>query len=99
MDSPNVMRHTTMWRATRLLAVGVALTFAGCAIGSDAITADTMCSDYLDHPGSERQDAAVRLSAKLANSSPGNPMWGLSLDAACGSSPSMTIGEYFSHGS
>lgn len=31
--------------------------------------------------------------------SPGNPMWALSLDSACGSDPSMTIGEYFAQGS
>lgn len=43
----------------------------------------------------EGSDAAVRPSSELGASSPGNPMWALSLDAACGSRPSMTIREYF----
>lgn len=60
------------------------------------ITAATTCSDYITYPGAERQDAAIRISTQVDGvSNPGNPMWALSLDAACGSSPSLTLGEYF----
>lgn len=77
-----------------LAAAGIG---AGC--GTNAISADTSCRDYLQRPGDERHDAAVRISADIGGvSNPGNPMWGLSLDGACGSNPSMTIGEYFGRG-
>ena len=69
---------------------------AGC--GSAKLTADTVCKDYLAQPSNVRHDAAVRISSEIAGvSDPGNPMWGLSLDGACGSSPAMTIGQYFRH--
>lgn len=80
------------------LLATVGLAAAGCG-GAKAITADTVCKDYITRPSNERHDAAVRISAQTAGvSSPGNPMWGLSLDAACGSNPAMTIGDYFSRG-
>lgn len=78
-----------------LLAVA-GLVAGGCAGGAEGITADTTCEDYIKRPSNERHDAAVRISAQTAGvSSPGNPMWGLSLDAACGGHPSMTVGAYF----
>lgn len=64
------------------------------------MSADTTCEEYLNRPGEERGDAAIRISSEIDGvSSPGNPMWALSLDGACGSNPSMTIGEYFDQGS
>lgn len=74
--------------------VGVSLLVGGC--GSDKITADTTCKDYIKQSGEVRHDAAVRISSEVPGvSEPGNPMWGLSLDAACGSAPTMTIRQYF----
>lgn len=75
-------------------AVGIVFALAGC--GSGGITADTKCSDYLQFDGQSRHDAAIRISSELRSSNPGNPMWGLSLDAACGGSRDMTLGQYFS---
>lgn len=78
----------------------IAATLTACGGGGEAseagVTADTKCSEYLQQSSEDRHSAAVRISASIAGvSSPGNPMWGLSLDAACGSSPNMTIGQYF----
>lgn len=81
-------------RPVGLVSAGL---LSGC--GSAEITANTSCEEYLQQPGDVRHDAAVRISAQVEGvSSPGNPMWGLSLDGACGSAPSMTIGEYFGRG-
>jgi hypothetical protein len=81
-------------RTTLVLACALAVGAVGC--GTQDITAGTTCAEYLEQPGQERHDAAVRISAEVDGvSNPGNPMWGLSLDAACGSNPSMTVGEYF----
>jgi hypothetical protein len=67
---------------------------SGC--GTSKITADTTCKDYLAQSEEARHDAAVRISSEIAGvSDPGNPMWGLSVDAACGSAPSLTIRDYF----
>jgi hypothetical protein len=80
-----------------MLAVAVAAGGAGCG-GSGDITADTKCADYLKQDAATRHDAAVRISSEIGGvSNPGNPMWGLSLDAACGSAPSLTVGDYFRH--
>jgi hypothetical protein len=65
----------------------------GC--GSSKITASTLCKDYLEQAAEVRHDAAVRISSESRVSDPGNPMWGLSLDAACGSQPDMRIEQYF----
>jgi hypothetical protein len=83
--------------ANALLALTVGTLIAGCS-SADQITADTTCKDYMAQPGEARHDAAVRISSEVEGvSSPGNPMWALSLDAACGSSPSKTIGQLFRH--
>jgi hypothetical protein len=66
---------------------------AGC--GNSKITASTLCKDYLEQTAQVRHDAAVRISSESRVSDPGNPMWGLSLDAACGSQPDMRIEQYF----
>ncbi len=85
-------------RWSSILVVTMMAVLGGCGSSSPAISADTRCADYLQHPAPERHDAATRISAEIEGvSSPGNPMWGLSLDGACGSSPSLTLGEYFSH--
>src|SRR5947208_2305799 len=81
--------------AIALMATGFAA--AGC--GSNSITADTKCKDYLSYPLQQRHDAAVRISLELRTNNPGNPMWGLSLDTACGGARSETIRDYFEHGS
>jgi hypothetical protein len=79
--------------ALSLAAGGFGL--AACDGGS--INATTTCAQYLQQPQSNRYDAATRLSSELHASDPGNPMWGMSLDAACGADPNMTVGQYFSH--
>ncbi len=81
-----------------LSVAGAGLLCAGC--GSSKITASTTCKDYLAQSEEFRHDAAVRISSETRGlNNPGNPMWGLSLDAACGSAPTMTIGQYFARGS
>jgi hypothetical protein len=75
------------------IAVVVSAFLTGC--GATKITASTRCKDYLEQSAEVRHDAAVRISSESRVSSPGNPMWGLSLDAACGSQPGMSIQQYF----
>jgi len=88
------------FRRTAAATALACIAMAGCSAGAEEISAETTCEEYLNHPGEERQDAAVRISSEIDGvSSPGNPMWGLSLDGACGSNPAMTIGEYFGQGS
>lgn len=84
-------------RAIAVLMVVVAgALVAGCAESVEAISAETTCEEYLSRPGEERYDAAIRISSEVEGvSNPGNPMWALSLDSACGSAPTMTLGEYF----
>lgn len=95
------MTGTGKFRRIVVAAAATACLFAaGCSAGNEEISADTTCEEYLNRPGEERQDAAIRISSEIDGvSSPGNPMWALSLDSACGSNPSMTIGEYFDQGS
>lgn len=75
---------------------GIAVLAAGCG-GEDELSADSTCKEYLSKPGEARHDAAVRISSELNVEESGNPMWGLSLDAACGGNPSKTLGELFRH--
>ena len=86
-------------RSRDLITVGTLSVVLGglSACGAmGGLSADTSCHDYLQATATERHDAAVRISSEVEGvQSPGNPMWGLSLDAACGSNPSMTIGEIF----
>lgn len=87
-------------RVATSIAAAACLAAAGCSAGAGEISVDTTCEEYLSRAGEERQDAAIRISSEVDGvSSPGNPMWALSLDSACGSNPSMSIGEYFSNGS
>lgn len=65
------------------------------ACGGDApakITKDTSCRDYINAPSDVRHDAAIRISIEVGASGPGNPMWALTADAACGSNPDGTVG-------
>ena len=63
----------------------------------DGITLGTTCRDFIDqHASGDRYDAAIRMSMDFKVDSPGNPMWGMNMDAVCGSSPNMTLGDYFS---
>lgn len=79
-----------------LVAAGLAVTACDGLPQTEPISAETTCGDYLQRPGAERSDAAIRISAEVDGvSNPGNPMWALSLDGACGSNPSLTLGEYF----
>ncbi len=102
-DTAASTRYTQ--RARRCLAatglvtlLGAALLCSGCA--SSQIEASTTCRDYLEQSEESRHDAAVRISSETRGlSDPGNPMWGLSLDAACGSDPNMTVGQYFARSS
>lgn len=86
-------------RIVRCFAVATpALALASC--GHASINADTSCADYLKADSATRHDAAVRISSEFPTlPDRGNPMWGLSLDAACGSAPTMTLREYFGRGS
>jgi len=90
-------RSVRLARAAAVVIATAALSSCGGGVAAEAeISADTKCSDYLQRSSEDRHSAAVRISASIAGvSSPGNPMWGLSLDGACGSSPDMTIGQYF----
>jgi hypothetical protein len=81
-------------RSALLVAASVGL-LASCGAGTDEITADTTCADYLDHPQGDRHDAAVRISSELGLSDGGNPMWGLSFDSGCGSNREFTLREVF----
>ena len=102
-NRPRVSAETLLMKTERgdvfmhakvgVVAPGVCLMLAACSIGS--ITADTTCSDYLNFNEQERHDAAVRISSELGVQDGGNPMWGLSLDAACGGTRDMTIRQYF----
>lgn len=84
----------TLALATTAMAVGVAtLAVTGCGIGKEEINAETSCSDYLNTPADVRHDAAIRISADVSTSSPGNPMWALTADASCGANPQMTVGR------
>jgi hypothetical protein len=78
---------------TAVVAAASVCLLAGC--GADAITADTTCADYLEHPQDERYDAAVRLSSEMELTDAGNPMWGLTFDSGCGSNRDFTLGEVF----
>jgi len=77
-----------------LVVVGALVT--GCAESVETISAETTCEEYLGRSSEERYDAAIRISSEVDGvPNPGNPMWALSLDGACGSDPSMSLGEYF----
>ena len=82
---------------TRIAVALVTCAVAASGCGSPALSADSTCEEYLAAPSDVRHDVAVRVSAQIDGvSSPGNPMWGLSADAACGSDPTMTLRELFS---
>lgn len=86
-------------RTVVAIVAAVCVVATGCSATAGEISVDTACEEYLSRSSEERQDAAIRISSEVDGvSSPGNPMWALSLDSACGSNPSMTIGEYFSNG-
>lgn len=81
-----------------LLVCGLSALAIGCGGSTEtAVSENTTCEDYLSQPGDVRHDAAVRISSELGVESSGNPMWGLSLDAACGGNPSKTLGQLFRH--
>ncbi len=84
-------------KLSRMATAAIAMTVCGLAAGcgSTKITASTRCKEYLEQSAEVRHDAAVRISSESRVSEPGNPMWGLSLDAACGSQPDMRIEQYF----
>src|SRR3712207_4230328 len=94
--------HKPSHSVTRTLTVAGALalgmTLLACG-GKEELTADSTCREFLDRPSDERTDATVRLSSEIEGvSSPGNRMWALSLEGACGSSPSMTLRQAFGGG-
>lgn len=96
--TPRARRTTRYAGAAGLAVLGAALLCSGCA--SSKITASTSCKAYLEQSEEARHDAAVRISSEIPGvSDPGNPMYGLSLDAACGSDRNLTVGQYFGHGS
>jgi hypothetical protein len=84
-------------KLSRIAPAAILMTVCGLIVGcgSSTITASTRCKDYLEQSAEVRHDAAVRISSESRVSDPGNPMWGLSLDAACGSQPDMRIEQYF----
>ena len=73
-------------------AVSMPSTWACSLVGGGTeITAETKCSEYLKADRQKRHDAAVRITAELRTSEPGNPMWGLTLDSSCGRNPTNTV--------
>jgi hypothetical protein len=97
------MKGRMMNRPRRRLgtaAFGLSLVASGLGITActgGGITASTTCAQYLQQSQTDRYDDAVRLSAELHATDPGNPMWSMSLDSACGADPNMTLGQYFTH--
>lgn len=95
------MRHAWRARTTRWLPVaaicGSLALMIGCGT-EEALSADSTCEDYLAQSSATRHDAAVRISTEIEDvPSPGNTMWGLSVDSACGPDPTRTLGEVFGH--
>jgi hypothetical protein len=78
-----------------LVPAVLSMSLAACAVPgtTKALNAGSSCEDYLAAPAEARHDAAIRVSVKVGANNPGNPMWGLSVDAACGASPNSTIGD------
>ena len=71
------------------------LGISACSTSTE-LSADSTCSEYIERSTEERHDAAFRISTEVDGvPNAGNPMWGLSLDGACGSDPDLTLGEYF----
>jgi hypothetical protein len=86
-------RRALATTATALVLGATALASTGCGLLGTDITADTSCRDYLNAPSEIRHDAAIRISADVSPSSPGNPLWAFNTDASCGSDPEQTVGE------
>jgi hypothetical protein len=75
-----------------LLAVPLLVT--GCG-GSEPLTADSTCTEYLDREPTERHNAAMKISAELNMQSGGNPMYGMTFDSGCSNNTEFTLREVF----
>ena len=85
----SAMNSTLTVGRAGLVLVALSVSLAACAApGTPALKAGSSCEDYLAAPAEVRHDAAIRASVKVGANNPGNPMWGLNADAACGASPS-----------
>ena len=82
-----------------LALVVLSMSLAACAApgSTPSLKAGSSCEDYLAAPAEVRHDAAIRISVKVGANNPGNPMWGLNADAACGASPNSTLGAVLAH--
>jgi signal peptidase I len=87
------MKSTRTWWVVTMVVLVLA-SGAGCTSGS-GIAADSSCGAYLRVDTQERHAAATRISTELRAHSPGNAMWGTSLDTECGTAPDMTLRAYF----
>jgi hypothetical protein len=88
--SPPTAAVTRVTRAV-VLALLVSVAALAGACGTPKLTADSTCQQYLQRPGQERSDTAIRLSSELRAADAGNPMWALNLDYTCGQGPSQTL--------
>jgi hypothetical protein len=73
-----------------LVSVGI----VSCGKGAATIASSTSCDGYLKRDADTRHVAASRIAVQYGQQ--GNPMWGLTVDGACATDPSMTLGELFS---
>ena len=74
-----------------LITAGV----TACSGGSNALSADSTCRQYLNKDVNTRHDAAMRISAQLHAEDGGNPMWGLNTDYVCNNNPSLKLRAAF----
>lgn len=84
-----------MNRITAIASLALVTLAAIAACGTPKLTADSTCQEYLQRPGQERSDTAIRLSSELRATDAGNPMWALNLDYNCGQSPNSTLRSAF----
>jgi len=79
----------------RVILVIMITVFPLTACGSQQLSADSKCSDYIKADGQTRYDAAIRISSILQLEDPGNPMWELDFDSVCGAQLNLTIRQAF----
>lgn len=93
MPRPRRMHRPRSWYVATLLVL-VLVPGAGCSSRGD-LTANSTCGDYLSTQTGTRRAAAARISTDLHANVAGNPVWGTSLDAECGSAPDIRLRAFF----
>jgi hypothetical protein len=78
-----------------IVGAGAVNTFVLPALRDDAgaITADTLCRDYLQNPQGERERAVQRIAVEQRVSGAGSPFLVLNVDSQCGSSLDASLGR------